>query len=212
MTELPGRSNAQSAPVANAAPAAPAAPVVAAEVVAPVVGPVVAPVVVPPPVAAVIEQGSLAELLDVWSAILEELESSKGSWVVVNSARPVLLEGDVLTLEFSEQMWVDRFKESPTSGKAVFEDLREAIQGALGVRLRFVPRLGMTSGSGSPAPVTPATSEKIDTPVASVETPADVPGDDAPTTKMEPVAAPETAAPVPATTETATEPAAAETA
>jgi DNA polymerase-3 subunit gamma/tau len=210
LTELPGRSSSQSAPVANAAPAAPAAPVVAATVVA---APVVAPVVVTPPVAPAIEQGTLAELLDVWPAILEELESSKGSWVVVNSARPVLLEGDVLTLEFSEQMWVDRFKESPTSGKAVFEDLREAIQGALGVRLRFVPRLGMTAGSGSPAPVTAAAIETIETPVASVEIPADVPGDDAPTTKMAPVAAPETAATETAATETATtEPAAAESA
>lgn len=211
LTELPGRSNSQSAPVENAAPAAPApvvaAPIVAAAVVAAaVVAPVVATVVVTPPVTPDIEQGTLAELLDVWPAILEELESSKGSWVVVNSARPALLAGDVLTLEFSEQMWVDRFKESPTSGKAVFEDLREAIQGALGVRLRFVPRLGMTAGSGSSAPVTTAAPETIETPVASVETPADVPGDDAPTTKMEPVAAP---APV-ATETAATEPAAAE--
>ena len=201
LTELPGRNNSQSAPVADAAPITPAAPV-AAPVVAPVVAAPVAPVVVTPPVTPAIEQGTLAELLDVWPAILEELETSKGSWVVVNSARPALLEGDVLTLEFSEQMWVDRFKENPTSGKAVFEDLREAIQGALGVRLRFVPRLGMTTGSGSPAPVAP---------VASVETPADVPGDDAPTTKMEPVAVPETAAPEAAATEIANpEPVAAE--
>jgi hypothetical protein len=119
----------------------------------------------------------------------------------------------VLTLEFSEQMWVDRFKENPSSGKAVFEDLREAIQGALGVRLRFVPRLGMTAGSGSAAPVTLATPERIETLVASVETPVDVPGDDAPTTKMEPVATPETAAPEPAPTVIANpEPAATESA
>jgi DNA polymerase-3 subunit gamma/tau len=138
----------------------------------------------------------LAEILDVWPAILEDLESSKGSWVVVNSARPVTLEGDVLTLEFSEHMWVDRFKEKPTSGKAVFDDLREAILGALGVRLRFVPRLGTMTGSSPTAPATPDPSMPIERP-AALERPADTPNDDAPTTKMEPLEVPELFAPAP---------------
>jgi len=169
LTELPDRNTSQSAPVVNAAPAGPPAPAAVvsapdsaapvADVVVPV-NPVVAPVAVSPPAMSAVEPGTLAEIREVWPAILEDLESSKGSWVVVNSARPVILEGDVLTLEFSEQMWVDRFKENPTSGKAVFEDLREAILGALGVRLRFVPRLGPLTGqnptasveTGAPAP------------------------------------------------------------
>jgi len=188
LTELPGGNASQSAPVVNAASAAPAA-VVTAPVVAAAVAAVVVPVVATPSATSTIEPGTLAEILDLWPAILEDLESSKGSWVVVNSARPALLEGDVLTLEFSEQMWVDRFKENPTSGNAVFEDLREAIQGALGVRLRFVPRLGMTAGSGSTAPVTTTIPETVDLVAAAAETPADVPDDNAPTTKMEPVEA-----------------------
>ena len=118
----------------------------------------------------------------------------------MNSARPVILEGDVLTLEFSEQMWVDRFKENPASGKAVFEDLREAILGALGVRLRFVPRLGTMTGAGPTTPAVPVSATLIEL-SAAIERLADNPDDDAPTTKMEPVESPELVAPAPAEAE-----------
>jgi DNA polymerase-3 subunit gamma/tau len=199
LTELPDRNNSQSAPVTDAAPVTPAVPaaIVAEPDVLKPVASVSTPVTVTAPVASTVEPGTLAELLDVWPAILEELESSKGSWVVVNSARPALLEGDVLTLEFSEQMWVDRFKENPTSGNAVFEDLREAIQGALGVRLRFVPRLGITVGLSSTAPAKTVTPVMVDTPASDAE----APDDDAPTTKMEPVESPKLAASAPSETE-----------
>lgn len=152
-----------------------AAPVVAA--------PVVAADSTPTPVAAA---GSLAELVEVWPAILEELQSSKGSWLVINSARPVLLEGDVLTLEFADPQWVERFKEKPVSGPAVYEDLREAIVGALGVRLRFVPRAGMTATAAIPPPSrpSPAASEPTTATPDHSETAI---ADDAPTTKMDPV-------------------------
>ena len=199
LTELPDRNNTQSALVMIAAPAAPPAVVVAPDIVA-AAAEVIAPEAVTAPATPGTEPGTLAEILDVWPAILEDLESSKGSWVVVNSARPVTLEGDVLTLDFSEQMWVDRFKENPTSGKAVFEDLREAILGALGVRLRFVPRLGTMTGPGLTARVTPVASMPVEPP-AAVERPVHTPDDDAPTTKMEPVEVPESVAPSPAVTE-----------
>jgi DNA polymerase-3 subunit gamma/tau len=208
LTELPDRNTSQSVPVGKAAPAARAAAVAAPDVIAAsaavdppvamVVAPVVTPATVTPLVASTVQPGTLAEILEVWPAIREDLESSKGSWVVVNSARPALLEGDVLTLEFSEQMWVDRFKENPTSGNAVFEDLREAIQGALGVRLRFVPRLGVTAGLSSTPPAKTVTPITVETPAAATGTPAEIPDDDAPTTKMEPIEVPEAAAPAPA--------------
>ncbi len=177
LTELsdgPAEARAVAAPVV-------AAPVVAAPVVA---APVVAADPTPPtPVAAA---GSLAELVEVWPAILEELQSSKGSWLVINSARPASLEGDVLTLEFADQQWVERFKEKSESGPAVYEDLREAIVGALGVRLRFVPRVGMAATTATPpAPgPSPAPSEAATAAPAHSETAI---ADDAPTTKMEPV-------------------------
>ena len=171
LTELsdgPAETRAVAAPVA--------APVVAAPVVA-------ADPTPPTPVAAA---GSLAELVEVWPAILEELQSSKGSWLVINSARPASLEGDVLTLEFADQQWVERFKEKSESGPAVYEDLREAIVGALGVRLRFVPRVGMAATTATPpAPgPSPAPSEAATAAPTHSETAI---ADDAPTTKMEPV-------------------------
>ena len=85
---------------------------------------------------------SLAELVQIWPEILEELKSNAAVWVVVNAARPAEINGDVLTLEFGDQLFVDRFKEKPASGKAVFEELREAIIGAVGMRFRFIPRTG----------------------------------------------------------------------
>lgn len=240
LTELSDNTDSSHKPQtpASGASATIAAPVVSSPpVVAPVVAPVTVsapvdpPVVSPPvvvdtpvvaaPVAAetpvvandqpAVESGTLAEILDVWPAILEDLQESKGSWVVVNAARPVMLKDDVLTLEFADKLWVDRFKEKPTSGAAVFEDLREAIVGALGVRLRFVPRFGMT-GSTTAVSVAPSTSAPSPSaeialspapetsPLAATNpesTNADVP-DDAPTTKMEPVAETTLATPDPA--------------
>jgi DNA polymerase-3 subunit gamma/tau len=180
LTELPGGSNdvrKAAEPAVSVAPPAPPAP----------------PVTKLPP-----ESGTLAEVLDVWPAILEELQSSKGSWVVVNSGRPVALDGDVLTIEFSEQMWVDRFKETPNSGKAVFEELREAVIGALGVRLRFVPRVGMAGAPRTDPPQAAQTTtlpQSVVPPKPVAQTP---PGpeanpdlsDEAPTAKMEPVEQP----------------------
>ncbi len=194
LTEL---SDGQTETRAVAAPVV-AAPVVAAPTIAEPA--VAAPVVADPPsTTPVAAAGSLAELIEVWPAILEELQSSKGSWVVINSARPVLLEGDVLTLEFADPLWVQRFKEKPVSGPAVYEDLREAIVGALGVRLRFVPRAGMaavataTAASAPAKPIAPA--ESVPQPASPETTIAE----NAPTTKMEPVVPEAAGEPEPAT-------------
>jgi DNA polymerase-3 subunit gamma/tau len=222
LTELPGAGKSGGTPTSVAAPppatTVPNAPDTAPASSAPVVANTASTDVSPTETGA--EPGTLAEVRDVWPAILEELQAAKGSWVVVNAARPVLLEGDVLTLEFVEQMWVDRFKERPTSGNAVFEDLREAILGALGVRLRFVARVGMASGaspvsaphatqSSVPASVTPpvtpttVTAPEAPKPVEPVDSVATI-ADDAPTTKMDPV---ESLTVTPAATPSATPPA-----
>jgi len=119
------------------------------------------------------ESGSLDELMDIWNDVLEELKSNPAVWVVVNAATPTELNGDVLTIEFTEQMFLDRFKEKPESGKAVFEELREVIVGALGVRFRFVPRVGFGAGSGpvtaqTPRVATPETNPFMQAAAAAV--------------------------------------------
>lgn len=121
----------------------PSTPVVHAEPVVETPAPVES---VTPPTAAAPESGSLDELVDVWPDILEELKSNPAVWVVVNAATPTALTDDILTLEFADQMFLDRFKEKPVSGKAVFEELREVIVAALGIRFRFVPRVGFGAG------------------------------------------------------------------
>lgn len=112
----------------------------------------------PAPTESVPTTVTLDELLEVWPDVLEELKATPAVWVVVNAATPTALNDDILTLEFSEQMFLDRFKETPESGKAVFEELREVIIAAVGARLRFVPKVGIGAG-----PVT-ASTPKVATP------------------------------------------------
>ena len=154
----------------------------------------VAPVTATAPAATAAATGSLDELVEMWPDLLDELKSNPAVWVVINAAQPAKLDGDVLTLEFSDQMFVDRFKEKPATGNAVFEELREAILGALGVRFRFIPRVGLGSGpvtASTPRVATPETNpfmqaaaqaaaqrESTLEPVAQVE---------APTTPVSPV-------------------------
>jgi DNA polymerase-3 subunit gamma/tau len=203
LTELPGEAQpARAAPAAPvvSAPKSPAAAPVAAPVVPatppapatpepavipmaaalavtpaaaePVVAPTAAPAPMVPPVPAA--TGTLDEIVDSWDDILGELESNKGAWLVVKAARPTKLDADVLTLEFPEQMWVDRFKQDSGSGNAVYEELREVIVGALGVRLRFVPRVGLgvsapTASDDTPTIKLPAPAEPAVAPPAPVE-------------------------------------------
>ena len=142
------------------APAA-ATPPPAAPAAAPVAAPAKETPAAVAPAAPAAETGSLDELVDMWPDVLEELKSNPAVWVVVNAATPTALTDDILTLEFADQMFLDRFKEQPASGKAVFEELREVILGALGVRFRFVPRVGLGAGpvtAQTPRVATPETN------------------------------------------------------
>ena len=159
--EAPDERQTRVAPPAPAAKAPPAAP------------PAAVPAAKAPAVAASAEAGSLDELMDIWNDVLEELKANPAVWVVVNAATPTELNGDILTIEFTEQMFLDRFKEKPESGKAVFEELREVIVGALGVRFRFVPRVGFGASSGpvtaqTPRVATPETNPFMQAAAAAV--------------------------------------------
>jgi hypothetical protein len=114
------------------------------------------PTIAPEPEAANAEGLTLSDVTDVWAEVLEDLKENPAVWVVVNVAQPVALDGDVLQIDFADKVFLERFKEKPASGNAVFEDLREALIGALGVRFRFVPRVGLgLPTTGSTPPVTP---------------------------------------------------------
>ncbi len=204
---------APSAPTAQAStpaePAAPPARPAAAEPTAPPVAD--APTVTMPPVAvaapepkvppavneqpakAATESGAeglvLSDVTEIWDDVVEDLKENPGAWVVVNAAKPVSLEGDVLQLDFTDAVFLERFKEKPSSGTAVFEDLREALIGALGIRFRFVPRVGLgipLTGSTPAVAPTAAPTEPTNPFVAQAEADAVARADSAPVEQVEP--------------------------
>jgi DNA polymerase-3 subunit gamma/tau len=163
VTEPPVVASAPEPNVAVAVeePPAPAAPPELPEQAAPHAPPA-------PPVAESGAEGlTLSDVTEIWADVVEDLKENPGAWVVVNAAKPVSLEGDVLQLDFADAVFLERFKEKPASGTAVFEDLREALIGALGIRFRFVPRVGLGIPlTGSTPPVTaeaPKPAETADT-------------------------------------------------
>jgi len=172
---------APAAPVVSAATVAPAAPVVSAATVAPVSpetpssalaatpdfrgaqaetsekrgeapekSSLAVPAVrVPIPV-------TLAQLRDAWPEILEVVQKAKRTaWMVIYTATPRILDGDVLTLSFPSETDVANFKERPTSGDSVSETLRTAINTVLGIRVKYVARVDAAAATTNPPP-TPA--------------------------------------------------------
>lgn len=143
VVEAPAPSTAATPPTATPVVEAPAPPAPATPAA-------------PEPEAANAEGLTLSDVTDVWAEVLEDLKENPAVWVVVNVAQPVALDGDVLQIDFADKVFLERFKEKPASGNAVFEDLREALIGALGVRFRFVPRVGLgLATTGSTPPVVP---------------------------------------------------------
>ncbi|MDR6168945.1 DNA polymerase-3 subunit gamma/tau [Microbacterium paludicola] len=95
---------------------------------------------------------TLAQMRDAWPEVLQRLESiSRTSWMIASVATPVAFsETGVLTLSFQSQSDVLQFKKL-NAGKGPSEDLRGAILGVLGVRVKYVARHDSDPGGG-PAP------------------------------------------------------------
>ncbi|HEU0206197.1 MAG TPA: DNA polymerase III subunit gamma and tau [Pseudolysinimonas sp.] len=108
---------------------------------------------------------TLAQLRDSWPEILEVVQKAKRTaWMVVYTSTPRALNDDVLTLSFPSETDVSNFKERPTSGDSVSEQLRTAISTVLGIRVRFVPRVD--AAAGAPGPVAAETPGPTAEPVA----------------------------------------------
>jgi DNA polymerase-3 subunit gamma/tau len=123
---------------------------------------------------------TLHQLRDAWTEILEVVQKAKRTaWMVVYTATPRGLDGDVLTLSFPSETDVSNFKDRPPSGDSVSELLRTAITTVLGLRVKFVARVeatatATTASAASPrGPLAAATSApRVDSiPVDSI--PAD---------------------------------------
>ncbi|MCX6502752.1 MAG: DNA polymerase III subunit gamma and tau [Microbacterium sp.] len=141
-------------PVAPAPPAAaPAAPVAAPAGPAPAAAP--APAVSPATSASPVEAPAADEaappvrpvgpvtvqhMRDAWPEVLAGLEKiSRTSWLVATGARVIALDGDILTLAFQSAADVTAFKKR-AAGQGPSEDLRQAIQGVLGIRVKYIAR------------------------------------------------------------------------
>ncbi|WP_424447824.1 DNA polymerase III subunit gamma and tau [Microbacterium arborescens] len=95
---------------------------------------------------------TLAQMRDAWPEVLQRLEKvSRTSWMIASVATPVAFsETGVLTLSFQSHSDVLQFKKL-NAGKGPSEDLRGAILGVLGVRVKYVARHDSDPGGG-PAP------------------------------------------------------------
>ncbi|AZC14591.1 DNA polymerase III subunit gamma and tau [Microbacterium sp. ABRD28] len=77
---------------------------------------------------------------NAWPEVLARLEDlSRSSWLVASTARVAGLQDDVLTLSFQSQADLVKFKQR-TAGAGPSEDLRTAIQGVLGIRVKYLAR------------------------------------------------------------------------
>ncbi|MDR7111248.1 DNA polymerase-3 subunit gamma/tau [Microbacterium trichothecenolyticum] len=154
---------APAAPAPAAAAAAPAAPAPAAAAAAPAVAAAPAPAAQPaesaPVAAPPVPAGpvTLDRLQQAWPQVLAQLENvSRSSWMLASGARTVALDDDVLTLAFSSQSDVAKFKQL-AAGKGPSEDLRQAILAVLGIRVKYIARHD-AAGGGAGGPAAPAPS------------------------------------------------------
>jgi DNA polymerase-3 subunit gamma/tau len=135
---------------------------------------------------------TLAQLRDAWPEILEVVQKAKRTaWMVVYTSTPRALNDDVLTLSFPSETDVSNFKERPTSGDSVSEQLRAAITTVLGIRVKFRARVDVSApgpAAEPKAPFAPATPGWNVTPIPGSEEP---PPADEPETEPEPEPEPE---------------------
>ena len=116
------------------------------------------PIPADPVVAEAAAAVTLSQLKDAWPEILEVVQKAKRTaWMVVYTATPRVLDGDVLTLSFPSETDVTNFKDRPISGDSVSETLRTAINTVLGIRVKYVARVDAAAAPTAAAPTAAAT-------------------------------------------------------
>lgn len=103
-----------------------------------------------------------------WSAVLKRLEDiSRTSWLLATAVQPLAYdtEGEVLTLGFTSQHDVQKFKgTAPGSGPS--DHLRTAIEHELGVKVKYRPA-PLPAGGAPRQPSQPSATSSGDAPSAS---------------------------------------------
>lgn len=83
---------------------------------------------------------TVQRMRDAWPEVLGRLQDlSRSSWLLAAGARVVDLDDDVLTLSFASQSDLAAFKKRG-AGTGPSEDLRQAILGILGIRVKFIAK------------------------------------------------------------------------
>ncbi|MCC4250267.1 DNA polymerase III subunit gamma and tau [Microbacterium testaceum] len=112
----------------------------------------------PTPPVAPVGPLELSHVRDAWPEVLGQLEAvSRTSWLIVSNASVLAFDDDVLTLGFRTGSDLTAFKTRSADG-GPSEDLRQAIQSVLGIRVKYLARLegdGGDGGSGGTPPGAP---------------------------------------------------------
>jgi DNA polymerase-3 subunit gamma/tau len=115
--------------------------------------------------APVIPEGPITTkaLLEAWPAILESIQNTnRAAWLVVVTAQVCSLDGDVLTLVFSNEADAASFRPQKGVPGGVHEIVRQAIVDHVGVRVAFK----VSSDTSATAPI-----DKLQTADSPPETP-----------------------------------------
>ncbi len=192
---VPAAAVPAAAAPAAAVPAAAATPASAVPSAAPATPAASAPTAAEPAAPAPTGPVTLERLQGAWPQVLGRLENvSRSSWMLASGAHIAALDDDVLTLTFSSQSDVAKFKQL-AAGKGPSEDLRQAIQAVLGIRVKYIARHDPTGGSGGdagsggaggPAPARPARDASAAPSAPAPSTPT--PGAPAPSEAVSPQA------------------------
>jgi DNA polymerase-3 subunit gamma/tau len=107
----------------------------------------------PPAPALPVGPVTVQHMRDAWPEVLGRLEQiSRTSWLIATGARVIALDGDILTLAFQTAADVTAFKKR-SAGQGPSEDLRQAIQAVLGIRVKYIAR--QDGDDNPPAPDAP---------------------------------------------------------
>ena len=163
---VPGGGATRPAAVAAApAPAsAPApAPAPAAAPPAPPAPATTPPAPATPPVA--VDPVTIDDLREVWDDVVAEVGETKAmAGIVVATATPRELSGDVLTLVFPTEKDAAGFRPQPGVSGGVHEILRDSIAGALGITVKF--RVSVDGVPTAPVTTQPVKPAQVVTPAA----------------------------------------------
>ncbi|MBX9472522.1 DNA polymerase III subunit gamma and tau [Microcella sp.] len=180
---------ATTAPAPTASDATPAAAAPASQPTAPTTTPAA---VEPPPVeqpAAAAEPLTLERMQAAWPAVLDAVQQAKrSSWTVMFASTPAALDGDVLTISFTNESDAAAFRVRAAPTESVSEHVRAAIQQVTGARVKFMIRVEPGKGDAGSG-----TAERSPTETAAA---ADAPADPDPAQALraaepdEPAAAP----------------------